>query len=1074
MSEAKQILETVINDFSIKEFSRFFREKSRQFVPREENYSRYNDDDFKNGLKLGEIKFSNDDSISICAFEVKKELSERAGKKAQYEKAKHILKSVENRKFSASIFIFYDLNGNFRFSLIYPESIGTRRQWSNFRRFTYFVSREFTNKTFLQRIGDGDFSTLIKTKDAFSVEKVTKEFYLEYHKLFENLLDELSKNHTFLNEVSKNQLNTENFAKKLLGQIVFLYFIQKKGWLGVPENGKWGEGDKNFLSNLFRKAKDNKSNFFNDYLEKLFYNALNNPRRDSADPSFSKDFNSRIPFLNGGLFEVEYNWENSSIYLDDKIFQAIFEVFDRYNFTVEEESPDDKEIAVDPEMLGKVFENLLSENLRKGKGTYYTPREIVYYMCQESLINYLNSNSKIGRKKAEKYVKFLQEDENKSIAAFEGEVIELDELLRNIKVCDPACGSGAFLVGMLNEIVRLRLLLRILHSQKLSKKTEYELKKETIQNCIYGVDIDPGAIEIAKLRLWLQLIVDYKLKDIEPLPNLDYRIMCGNSLLEEFEGAKLYNNEKVEQQVTLLVDTKKQKKILELKKKVKEYFDIHDDKEKQQKRKAINNIKDWLIRSALEQRKQDLRDKRKKAEYEIANLRTQKDRTKHFEKWAGIFLSEGNVEKVLNNLHNPKEAKPFFIWKLEFIDVFEDKKGFDVVIANPPYVDSETMTKSNDDIRNIYKNIYITAKGNWDLFVIFIEKGFQLLKEDGTISYIVPNKLIGASYTKELRKFLLSKNILELRDYSRVDVFKEVSVYPIVFVAVNNNRRGNVALTSMESEIEIKYKMLIKSDLFYKDIYWDKYFLPQNQLEIILKLGLTENLLMIVKKINEAATVSEAYKIKEYLQELSSENTIGFKKFINTGTIDPYISLWGDKKTQYIKHVYINPIISDSDLKKLSENRYKQACANKIVVSGMSKRLECFYDEGQYLAGKSTTIILENEKNQVSLKYLLALMNSQLLSFWYVNYFNSLKMAGGFINVSSNELGLLPILKVQAKQEKPFIEIVDKILAITKSSDYLENPAKKEKVKVYEKQIDKMVYKLYNITPEEIKIIENN
>ncbi len=179
MSEAKQILETIINDFSAEKLSRFFREKSRQFVIREENYARYNDDDFKNGVKLGEINFSDNDRLFICVFEVKKELSERAGKKTQYEKAKAILKKTENQIYSASIFIFYDANGNFRFSLVYPESIGTRRQWNNFRRFTYFVSSDpqITNKTFKQRIGDGDFSSLEKIKDVFSVEKVTKEFY---------------------------------------------------------------------------------------------------------------------------------------------------------------------------------------------------------------------------------------------------------------------------------------------------------------------------------------------------------------------------------------------------------------------------------------------------------------------------------------------------------------------------------------------------------------------------------------------------------------------------------------------------------------------------------------------------------------------------------------------------------------------------------------------------------------------------------------------------------------------------------------------------------------------------------
>jgi len=434
------------------------------------------------------------------------------------------------------------------------------------------------------------------------------------------------------------------------------------------------------LFNQFKEAIAKKSNFFNDYLEPLFYGTLNNPRRDSADPSFSKEFNCRIPFLNGGLFEAEYDWQHSFICLDNNIFKNIFDVFERFNFTVEEESPDDKEIAVDPEMLGKVFENLLPENLRKGTGTYYTPREIVYYMCQESLINYLDFNSKLGKEKVEKFVKSFKEGDG---VISDTDAIELDRLLEQIKICDPACGSGAFLVGMLNEIVRLRLLLRVLFPSKLSQKSEYQLKKDTIHNCIYGVDIDPGAIEIAKLRLWLSLVVDYEIREIEPLPNLDYRLMCGNSLLEEFEGVRFYNGDNGKQDLGSFKDTKKREKITELKKKVEEYFDIHDDAEKQNKRKEINDIKDWLIRTALEKRRKELAKHRKSEESKL-NMFNEESCKKYFDNWGTKFLAEAKINEVLRNLHDPRKAKPFFIWKLEFIDVFEDNGGFDVVIANPP------------------------------------------------------------------------------------------------------------------------------------------------------------------------------------------------------------------------------------------------------------------------------------------------------------------------------------------------------------------------------------------------------
>ncbi len=395
------------------------------------------------------------------------------------------------------------------------------------------------------------------------------------------------------------------------------------------------------------------------------------------------------------------------------------------------------------------------------------------------------------------------------------------------------------------------------------------------------------------------------------------------------------------------------------------------------------------------------------------------------------------------------------------------------MIANPPYVDSETMTKNNSGLsRTVYKRLYKSAKGNWDLFVIFIEKGFLLLRSGGVISYIVPNKLIGASYTKELRRILLSKNVQELRDYSRVDVFKEVSVYPIVFVAINSEVKEGILFTRMVSEVEIESQYKINPELFYQDIYWDKYFLPQKKLNIILKLNTAQKLSLTTKKISDAASVSEAYEIKKLITELSSVETYKFKKFINTGTIDPFISLWGKKKTQYIKKSYNEPVILDSDLQSLSKNRFEQSCSNKIIISGMSKRIECFYDDGQYLSGKSTTVILEDESNLFLLKFLLAIMNSGLLSFWFTNYFSSLKMAGGYLNISTNELGYLPIKKMSRKEQKPYIEIVDKILAITKGEDYLQNHSKQTQVKEYQKQIDQLVYKLYGLTYDEVLMID--
>lgn len=1069
----KEILRDIINDFSLKKFNAFFREKSDKYRDIEEKLSRYDKDIFYGTTRIGLIDFGGrTKDVVIIGVKTEKDLTERSSKKAQYGFAKDLLKKED--KYEAGVFIFYDESGSFRFSLIYPQYQGTKRVWNTFRRFTYFINPELTNKTFLDRIGNGDFSILEKIKEAFSVEKVTKEFYLEYRKLFEGLLSELSKNHTFKNEANKNNISTDNFAKKLLGQIVFLYFVQKKGWLGVPSGSKWGEGNKNFMGDLFREALKKKANFFNDYLEKLFYNALNNPRCDFVDQSFSKDFNCRIPFLNGGLFEAEYNWKDSLICLDNKIFQEIFDVFDRYNFTVEEEGPDDKEIAVDPEMLGKVFENLLPENLRKGKGTYYTPREIVYYMCRESLVNYLVSNhSNITEKEIRGYIFYSESFENfktqKGQSFVSGQWKELDDLLKNIKICDPACGSGAFLVGMLNLIVRLRLYFQTTPDFHLIPlKNEYELKKETIQNCIYGVDIDPGAIEIAKLRLWLSLVVDYGVEDIEPLPNLDYHLMCGNSLLEEYEGVKFYNGEDGGQQATLLADTDKQKKIAELRKKVKEYFDIHDDKEKQIKRKEINDIKDWLVRSALEKRKQDLASQRKNEEAK-ADMLDKKSREQYLASWSGKFLAEAKIKEVLDDLHNPKAAKPFFVWKLEFIDVFEDKKGFDVVIANPPYDVYEGHRRGEiEEIRSY--TIYDKATGGkLNAYKLFLAKSVLLQRPEGTLCEIFQNSFLADNSATKIRKyFLQNQRIIKIdsfpeRDDINLRVFEGVKMS--VCILLSNN---------IISSPEFKFKLNIWRDKYMssgrhiilsgKDILGldpDNATIPSlDQIEL--------NILKKVSKNRKLKTMGRCYEGEINLtfhKKLLSKKKAGNSPMIKGAAVQKW---------------FIKEKMSQGEIEYLDKAAYqkenggdksKHYKLSRIVMQGITgvdeiNRLKMTIIEPGIFCGNSVNYILISDKD-ISAQYLLSLLNSRLLN-WFFKTFSTNS------NVNGYEVDNLPIIDVSASKQKPLINLVSKIMDVAKSADYEKSDAKRAKVKEYEKQIDQLVYKLYGLTDEEIKTIEDD
>lgn len=907
-----------------------------------------------------------------------------------------------------------------------------------------------------------DFNDL---KSRFSVEVVNKEFYKDVSESFNKLVGGTlvvgKKKQTFdpqlkLPSISDHSQTSLEFAVRLIGRIIFCWFLREKrspaGNSLMPKELVSLESVKNI------------PDYYHKILEPIFFEILNKPQKSRIEP-FDNELFSQIPYLNGGLFSPQeddfykrYKTDlqsqyNNTLTIPDGWICSLFEILETYNFTIDENTSYDEELSIDPEMLGRIFENLLAEinpetgeSARKSTGSYYTPRVIVDYMVDESLSLYLKEKTNIDDKKIKALISYdLEDDENNCLTEIEKD--KIIESLGELKILDPACGSGAFPIGMLQKIVFILQqvdpnakkmydleikhiapeLKRFIQKEYDNGSFDYLRKLRVIRDCIYGIDIQSIATEISRLRCFLTLVVDQKIDDtldnrgIQPLPNLDFKFVTANSLI---------GLPKIDKTQSSLFDN--YEKIDELKNVRDDYFSATGLEREQLKTEFVMQQKrlvDQLIKE---------------------------------HGFMGVAKAE-LTQKLTD--WEPFTHKATSWFDLEWM--FGIKDGFDIVIANPPYVDSEAMTKNGDDLRSVYKKIYTTAKGNWDLFVIFIEKGFRLLKKDGVISYIVPNKLIGATYTKDLKKFMSTMNICTLRDYSNIDVFKEVSVYPVVFVAENSVTKNNVLLSIMESETKIKYEQSISPDLFYADIFWDKFFLQPKELSIILKLCTFERLSSLVgSNICDASTVSEAYNLKKYLNELV-DNKINYKKIINTGTIDPYSSLWGKKKTQYIKDSYSQPIVLDSDLKLLSSRRFQQASSNKIIVAGMSKRIESYYDNGQYLAGKSTSIILENKNNLVPIKYILGLMNSKLMSFWITKYFNSIKMAGGFLNIGTKEIGMLPIKKTEKNIENLIINNVENIL-ILKNQD-IESDTKK-----IESEIDQLVYKLYDLTDDEIKIVEES
>jgi len=925
-------------------------------------------------------------------------------------------------------------------SLVWVNDANVKRKFSHPKRLSFLLGHNAKIHTPYNQLKNKivNYNDL---KKRFDIEIVSKEFFNQYKNLYENLSIHLNNDKQFKKFADKIDIEINFFSKKLLGQIIFCYFLQKKGWLGVELEKKFGNGDFSYLRNKFTETSKKNYNFYNNFLEPFFYDGLNR----NNENNFVKSIKSKVPYIGGGLFEYYegYDWKKENLSIPNEVFSnsgltGILDIFDLYNFTVDEHDPLDIEIGVDPEMLGKVFESLLPENIRSKGGIFYTPRTVVEYMCYSTLFDYLDF---INEKKidSDELINFVF-DKNFLIlpeSTLARNSLFLDEILLNIKICDPAVGSGAFAVSLMNLIVNLRIKLTPYTNRKY-KNTAYYFKKDCIQNSIYGVDLDQYAVEITRLRLWLSLIVDQRDYDItESLPNLDFKIIQGNSLIEEFENVNLGSNifNKSEKNYSLfsndIILDQKIKKIAEVQ---SQYFKTISYSKKKNLKEEIQKLMLSVLSEVLDSSV-------------FENLKSKSDKNN------------------LINIFSINTKRNFFPWGIFFAEVFYNNKGFDIVIGNPPYVDSEEMVRNDKFLREKYTAIYKSAKGNWDLYIIFIELGIKLLKKNGFLSFIVKNTLIASRYSEEIRRIMALLNMIEIRDYSTVEVFKEADVYPVIFRLQNSQIKNNlINMTVMEDINLIKDKNLINKDLFYKNIMWDYYFFNSNYVKIINKI-LEHNFLNdpYVCSVISACTVGEAYKIKEILLDKNSPEKPNYK-LINSGTIDPYCTSWGIDMTQYIKDRYQYPVLNINKLKNISENRAQIAQSKKLIIANMTLGLECFYDKkGEFVPGKSTTVILPG-KSSVPLEVLASLLNSKLVKFFILIYFNSLKMQGGAINFGSEQIGQIPFPKKIKKQNR-LIELVNQIL-ILKSKNY------NAEIIELTKEIDNVIFENFSLDDQEIKYIE--
>ena len=657
-------------------------------------------------------------------------------------------------QFSCAFMLFHyedDTRWDWRFT--YCRKSGNKEESTDSKRYTFLLGPGQSCRTATDNfmaLYDKRASLEIKDiEDAFNVEALSKEFFGKYKAQYEAFVNYMVDP---ANGMRQDFIDTDfdrtgmaadkirdreekpirDYVKKLLGRIVFLHFLQKKGWLGVPAGKEWGEGDRDFMLKLFKNATERqKENFLDDILEDLFAEGLDRNRSDKGD-LYDTEVNGigkcRIPYLNGGLFERD-DLDKKSSHFPAEYFDSLLTMLSQYNFTIDENDPNDAEVGVDPEMLGRIFENLLEDN--KDKGAFYTPKEIVQYMCRESLIAYLQTDQK------EEYKECIRQFVTTHDAALLGDLKEdVDQKLIDVKICDPAIGSGAFPMGLLRELFFCRSAI-----EPNIVENAANIKRYIIQNNIYGVDIERGAVDIARLRFWLSLIVDEK--SPEALPNLDFKIMQGNSLLEQYKGADLstMTEKKVGagQGITIfdsMLDVYRKN----LRDKLSEYYACPEHDKKVQLRKEIADI----VKKELSEQ--------------------------------GINIDFGDIDMSANS--------QFFLWHTWFHDVFSRPSnggGFDITIGNPPYISAPTQIASpelNEQRQRIVASKkYKALNEKWDLYVPFMELGLQILCPKGVFSMIVPYPLTNQKYGKKLRKMIAEEyRLLEIADLNGTKIFENATV----------------------------------------------------------------------------------------------------------------------------------------------------------------------------------------------------------------------------------------------------------------------------------------------------------
>ena len=980
-------------------------------------------------------------------------------------------------------------------SFVFTEDGSITKESTDTKRFTYLLGEGHRSRTAIKQFEDLKKSSLdLKAiTKAFSVEALSDLFFKEYKKHYEDIIEFITgKRMVKVANKWEEQMTRQpcreimqefaqfpdaekavrDYVKKLMGRLVFIQFLQKKGWMGCSAGEYWSDGDKEFVQNLFVKTP-HKNTFVDDVLEPLF-NDINTKRLGDIASSPNVGVGIKIPYLNGGLFEKD-DYDKTRFPLPAEFMKKLLDFFASYNFTIDENDPDDAEIGVDPEMLGRIFENLLEDN--KDKGAFYTPKEIVQYMCRESLIAYLQTDVKDDA---------IKQSIRQFVSTYDETVLSeklketVDQKLKDVKICDPAIGSGAFPMGLLKELYACRKAI-----EGIDDDTAVSIKTHIIQNNIYGVDIEKGAVDIARLRFWLALIVDEK--DPHALPNMDFKIMQGNSLLEQYEGVELSGMSIDEQkkrktkkgqlwQATLAFDEKYA--LDNIQRAIKEYYLTDNYNAKLSLRSIINeNVRNYII-----------------------NLKG----------------CTPEVQSKIEKLPIPNDK--FFLWHIYFKEVF-DKGGFDIVIGNPPYIKEGRMSKT---FFEPYKDSPY-YKGKMDIWYLFACNGLDLLNPNGILCFIATNNWVTSFGASKLRdKVIKETRICNIVDFGAVMMFESASIQTMIMMFQKDkvtddytfDYRKLTANKATEKEaiaiLTTSYRSYEQAECYAPTIrranLYGKNITFSQSSDILGKISSFSNVIYLNnKEIAQGIVFPQDTLNKKNQQKLGTQFNINQGIFVLTSAeldtltlnqgeqslIKPYytnenISRYGVQKgnrywTIYTDSRFKNPNSLDcypnikqhldrfvsvftSDNKPYGLHRAREGSFfvnNKVIAvrKCVGHPIFSYCDFECYLSQTFNMI----QTDRVNLKYLTGLLNSKLIEFWLKN---KGKMQGANYQLDKEPLQQIPIAVPSAKMQDAIVRVVDEILDIKKENLLAETIE-------YEKQIDLIVYHLYNLTFDEVLIIDS-